>query len=238
MVKIKIQFLWYQRRLTFTSNLMMLKSIKVTIHTMDIIFFYLIVLIFSVVIHEVSHGSVANMLGDQTAKNAGRLTLNPLPHLDFMGSFLVPVFLLILTQGRGPIFGWAKPVPVNPYNLRNPRWDTAKVAIAGAGSNFAIAIIFGLALRFLPLPFQLAVLFSAIILLNLLLGIFNLVPLPPLDGSKVLFAFIPDRFLSFKASYEQYGPMLLLFFIFFGFQLILPLVAFAYFLLVGQPPII
>lgn len=207
---------------------------------MDIIIFYLAVLIFSVVIHEVSHGSAALMLGDSTAKNANRLTLNPLPHLDFMGSFLMPIFLLILTQGQGPIFGWAKPVPVNPYNLRNPRWDMAKVAMAGAGANFALAIAFGLALRLAPIPAQLAVLFSGIVTLNLLLGIFNLAPIPPLDGSKVLFAFIPDRFFNFKLFLEQYGPMFLIFFIFFfGFiRIIFPIVSLAYYIIVGQPPLI
>lgn len=207
---------------------------------MDIIIFYLAVLIFSVVIHEVSHGSAALMLGDSTAKNANRLTLNPLPHLDFMGSFLMPIFLLILTQGQGPIFGWAKPVPVNPYNLRNPRWDMAKVAMAGAGANFALAIAFGLALRLAPIPAQLAVLFSGIVTLNLLLGIFNLAPIPPLDGSKVLFAFIPDRFFNFKLFLERYGPMFLIFFIFFfGFiRIIFPIVSLAYYIIVGQPPLI
>ncbi|OHA63934.1 MAG: hypothetical protein A2667_01185 [Candidatus Wildermuthbacteria bacterium RIFCSPHIGHO2_01_FULL_47_27] len=207
---------------------------------MDIIIFYLAVLIFSVVIHEVSHGSAALMLGDSTAKNANRLTLNPLPHLDFMGSFLMPIFLLILTQGQGPIFGWAKPVPVNPYNLRNPRWDMAKVAMAGAGANFALALAFGLALRLAPIPAQLAVLFSGIVTLNLLLGIFNLAPIPPLDGSKVLFAFIPDRFFNFKLFLERYGPMFLIFFIFFfGFiRIIFPIVSLAYYIIVGQPPLI
>ena len=180
------------------------------------------------------------MLGDSTAKNANRLTLNPLPHLDFMGSFLMPIFLLILTQGQGPIFGWAKPVPVNPYNLRNPRWDMAKVAMAGAGANFALALAFGLALRLAPIPAQLAVLFSGIVTLNLLLGIFNLAPIPPLDGSKVLFAFIPDRFFNFKLFLERYGPMFLIFFIFFfGFiRIIFPIVSLAYYIIVGQPPLI
>lgn len=206
---------------------------------MDGIFFLLIVLIFSVVIHEVSHGSVANMLGDPTAKYAGRLTLNPIPHLDPIGSFLVPAFLLLITQGQGPVFGWAKPVPVNPYNLRDPRWDGAKVAFAGAGANFALAIAFGLALRFLPVPAGIAQLFQIIVLLNLLLAIFNLVPIPPLDGSKVIFAFVPDRFWQFKLFLEQYGMFILLFFIFFGgIRIIFPLVSLSYSLIVGPPPLL
>lgn len=202
---------------------------------MDDILFSLLVLLFSAVIHEVSHGSVALLLGDPTAKESGRLTLNPLPHLDPVGSVLVPFFLLFLTQGRGPIFGWAKPVPVNPYNLRNPRWDMAKVAFAGAGANFALAFVFGMALRFLMLPQNLVALFSIVVLLNLLLGIFNLVPIPPLDGSKALFAIIPNRFWQFRALLEQYGMFLLLFFLFFGgIQLIWPLIFWAYSLIAGS----
>lgn len=201
-----------------------------------IFLFYLVILIFSVVIHEVSHGYVALMYGDPTAKYAGRLTLNPLPHLDPIGSFLVPVFLLFITGGQGPVFGWARPVPVNPYNLRNPRWDEAKVAAAGVVANFTLAIIFGLALRFLAVPEGMALLFSDIVLLNLLLGIFNLVPIPPLDGSKLLFAFIPDSFWQFKVFLEQYGPLILLFFIFFGLRLIFPLIFFVYYFIVGALP--
>lgn len=197
--------------------------------------FLLIVLLFSVVIHEVSHGYVALMNGDPTAKYSGRLTLNPISHLDPVGSFLVPTFLLILTKGQGPIFGWAKPVPINPYNLRNPRWDMAKVAVAGAGANFTIAVIFGLILRFLSIPAALFDLFSSIVLLNLLLGTFNLVPIPPLDGSKLLFAFIPDRFSQFKVLLEQYGMFMVIFFIFFGLWLIFPIAHFLYSVLIGQP---
>ncbi len=199
-----------------------------------LVLFYLLVLFFSVVIHEVSHGSVANMLGDPTAKYAGRLTLNPFKHLDPIGSFLLPVSLLILTQGRGPIFGWAKPVPVNIYNLRNQRWDWVKVAVAGIAANFALALIFGLPLRFLHPPTQLADLFSIIVLLNLLLAIFNLVPIPPLDGSRIFMAALPDRFWQFKVFLEQNGIWILLFFLFFGFQLLYPVLDFVYKLIVGS----
>ena len=115
--------------------------------------FLIAILIFSVVIHEVSHGVVANALGDPTAKNAGRLTLNPIPHLDPIGSILLPGFLILMSQlgGGGIIFGWAKPVPVNPSNLRDKKYGSALVSLAGPSSNLAIALIFGLALRFLPL---------------------------------------------------------------------------------------
>lgn len=205
---------------------------------MDGFLFPLLVLLFSAVVHEVAHGSVALTFGDPTAKESGRLTLNPLSHLDPVGSFLVPLFLLFLTQGQGPIFGWAKPVPVNPYNLRNPRWDMAKVAAAGAASNFAIAIVFGLALRFLSLPAALVPLFSIIVILNLLLAIFNLVPIPPLDGSKVFLAMLPERFWQFKVLLEQYGIALLLLFLFFGIQFIFPLIVHLYLLIVGRLPAI
>ena len=106
------------------------------------------ILLMSVVIHEVSHGAMANYLGDPTAKYAGRLTLNPIKHLDPFGSILIPLFLLIVQSPF--LFGWAKPVPYNPYNLRNKKWGSAMVAAAGPGSNLIIALIFGLALRFIP----------------------------------------------------------------------------------------
>ena len=119
---------------------------------MDFIFL-IIILIFSVIIHEIAHGSVAYYLGDPTAKYAGRLTLNPLKHLDPVGSVIVPVFLAIMAQvtGSGIIFGWAKPVPVNPYNFRDQKYGSLKVALAGPSSNLLVALIFGLTLRFVPL---------------------------------------------------------------------------------------
>src|SRR5574343_1122969 len=106
--------------------------------------FSLIVLLFSVIIHELAHGYVAYSLGDPTAKYEGRLTLNPLKHLDPFGSVILPLLLLLATGGQGPIFGWAKPVPVNPYNFKDQKWGTLKVAIVGPATNFAIAIFFGL----------------------------------------------------------------------------------------------
>ena len=194
------------------------------------------ILLMSVVIHEVSHGAMANYLGDPTAKYAGRLSLNPIKHLDFLGSFIVPVFLLIL---RSPVlFGWAKPVPYNPYNLRNKKWGPALVAGAGPGSNLIIALIFGLSLRFLPLgesiyAQNLIQIFIYIVILNLLLAVFNLVPIPPLDGSRILFATLPYKYQHIAASMERYGLILLLFFIFFLFRFILPIVFFLFKLIVG-----
>src|SRR3990167_7918192 len=108
--------------------------------------FGIIILIFSIIIHEVMHGVVANSLGDPTARLAGRLTLNPIPHIDLFGSIIIPG-LLVLTNA-GILFGWAKPVPYNPYNLRGGKWGEGAVAFAGVGANFLLAIIFGLLIRF------------------------------------------------------------------------------------------
>lgn len=198
--------------------------------------FLIIILLFSVIIHEVAHGSVANMLGDPTAKLAGRLTLNPIKHLDLFGSFFVPLFLIIL---RSPVlFGWAKPVPVNPYNFKNPRWDEAKVAVAGPAVNILIALVFGMVIRFFSLPGPLLTIFSIIVILNLILAIFNLVPIPPLDGSHILFTFLPEKFSGFKLFLHQFGIFILLFFIFFALRWLFAGVTVLYYLITNQPLVI
>jgi len=205
--------------------------------TFIVLIFQLAVLLMSVVIHEFAHGWMAFYLGDSTAKYYGRLTLNPLKHLDFFGSFLVPLMIFVFSGGRA-IFGWAKPVPFNPYNLRDQRFGVAKVAMAGPGANLLIALVFGLSLRFMPTEvFALAGLiqiFSLIVILNILLAIFNLIPIPPLDGSKILFTFLPHSWQKSRVLLEQYGMILLLLVIFFAFQWILPLVFWIYQLIVGQ----
>ena len=183
---------------------------------MSITIFTLIVLLFSIVIHEVAHGSVALHLGDPTAKYAGRLTLNPLKHLDPIGSVLLPLVLLLVTFGQGPIFGWAKPVPINPFNFKDKRWGSLKVAIAGPLVNFAVAVIFGLIIRFVSLSDTLLLLFSIISIYNFLWGIFNLVPVPPLDGSHILFSFLPDGFGKLRFFLHQYGFYILILLIFMG----------------------
>lgn len=204
---------------------------------MDFTFiFSLVILIFSIVIHEVSHGTAANMLGDPTAKNAGRLTLNPLKHLDPVGSLIVPLFLVLL---RSPfLIGWARPVPINPYNFRNPKWDGAKVAIAGPISNLSVALIFGFIIRFAPLPLSLLTIFSIIVILNLLLAVFNLVPIPPLDGSHILFTLLPDSAWKLKAALSRYGLFILLFFFFFGLRWVFDVVILLYQLITGGLPLI
>ena len=137
----------------------------------------LLVLIFSVIVHEVMHGVAADWLGDKTARYAGRLTLNPIPHIDPIGSILFP---LVLVLTNSPIlFGWAKPVPYNLYNLRPGRFSEAIVAIAGPASNFAIALMFALAIRINVLP-SANDLFFLIVIMNMMLCLFNLLPIPPL----------------------------------------------------------
>jgi Zn-dependent protease len=151
--------------------------------------FLVVVIIFSAVIHEVMHGVAADKLGDPTARLAGRLTLNPIPHLDPVGSILLP--LVLAFTGSPFFFAWAKPVPYNPYNLKPGRFSEAIVAAAGPLSNLAIALVLGLVIRsFTFAPEIVAVLFL-IVLVNVMLFIFNLIPVPPLDGSKILSALLP-----------------------------------------------
>ncbi len=192
--------------------------------------FQIAILIMSVVVHEVSHGYAASMLGDQTAKYQGRLTLNPLKHLDFVGSILVPAFSYFL---GGFIFGWAKPVLYNPYNLRPGRWSEAIVAAAGPVSNILLAIIFGMLLRLgitNPAFIQIT---SVIVFINIVLAIFNLMPIPPLDGSKLLFALFPDKLFQIRGFFERYGFVLVLLFIFFLWQFIFPVIIFLFRLITG-----
>jgi len=196
--------------------------------------FAIAVLIMSVVIHEVSHGYSAYMLGDSTAKYAGRLTLNPLKHLDLFGSVIVPL-LLVLTKA-GFIFGWAKPVPYNPYNLKNQKWGPAVVGAAGPASNFFMALVFGLVLRFgmgTFLPASSVDIIVLIVFINLLLGIFNLIPIPPLDGSKLLFALLPYKWQHIQHSLERYGFFMLLFFIFFLWRFLIPVILVLFKLITG-----
>ena len=202
--------------------------------------FLILILILSVVIHEVSHGAMANHLGDPTAKYAGRLTLNPIRHLDPIGSVILPIFLVIMARltGGGIIFGWAKPVPINPYNFRDQKYGSAKVALAGPASNFAIALVFGTALRFLPhlsLISGISLIFSYIVYINILLAVFNLLPIPPLDGSHILFTFLPVGAENLKIFLQQYGLFILLFIIFFLFRWIIPIINWIFTLISGTP---
>ncbi|MFM2374206.1 MAG: hypothetical protein RLZZ234_201, partial [Candidatus Parcubacteria bacterium] len=173
----------------------------------------------SIVIHEVAHGYMANWLGDPTARLADRLTLNPIKHIDPLGSIIIPTFLFLTNAGL--LFGWAKPVPYNPYNLRNQRWGEALVAIAGPGTNILLAVIFALVVRFgAGAGVSVAFLDIAhyIVYINVLLACFNMIPIPPLDGSKVLAAVLPYRlemrYRELVGLTEQYGVIATFGFIF------------------------
>jgi len=189
--------------------------------------FFLLVIIISAIIHEYSHGWVADRLGDPTARYAGRLTLNPIAHVDIWGTIVLPVILFF---GTGFLFAYAKPVPFNPYNLKNQKWGPAAVAVAGPLSNLILAFVFGMLIRFLPITSQFTAnmvgLFSIIVFANVLLAVFNLVPIPPLDGSKVLYAVLPDSMWKLKQTLEQYGIFILLIFIFAFSKYLSPIIAF------------
>lgn len=169
--------------------------------------FQLPVLLISLTVHEFSHGLAANLLGDDTAKRAGRLTLNPISHID-------PIGLLMLFVVH---IGWAKPVPINPYNFKNQKRDTAITAAAGPVSNFIMAIVLSLFIKMLPAAYQMTssqviianILFYAI-LINLALGLFNLIPIPPLDGSKIIGGFMTDEVYYKYTAKERQGAMILM----------------------------
>ncbi len=188
---------------------------------MDIIItiFSLIILLFSVIIHELAHGYVANSLGDPTAKYEGRLTLNPIKHLDPFGSIILP--LLLFLAGSPILVGWAKPVPINPYNFKDQKWGSLKVAIAGPISNIILAVFFGLIIRFASAGFIMSypgffIILTYIVIINLTLAIFNLLPIPPLDGSWILFRFLPGKLDSLKFFLHRYGIFILIIFLVFN----------------------
>jgi Zn-dependent protease len=196
--------------------------------------FQIAILIMSIVVHEVAHGTTANLLGDSTAKYEGRLTLNPIKHLDFVGSILVP---FIAYSFGGFIFGWAKPIPYNPYNLKPGRWPEALVAGAGPLVNIIIALMFGLILRAGVVggwaSREFVEITSLVVFINLLLAVFNLVPIPPLDGSKLLYAIFPEKLYKIRHTFEKYGFVLVILFIFLAWQLVSPVVLYLFTLITG-----
>ena len=191
---------------------------------------FIIILIFSVVMHELAHGYAADSLGDPTPRLAGRLTLNPLAHLDWFGSVILPAFLVI--SGSPFLVGWAKPVPFNPHYLRNKKWGGALVALAGPTSNIVLAIIFALILKFAPLSLFMVGFVNSIIITNIALAVFNLVPIPPLDGHHILYAVLGNRASQVKAFLQRYAMVILIIFIIYGWKFISPLVMWLYHILV------
>ncbi len=194
----------------------------------------IVILVFSVIVHEVMHGYVALMFGDHTAERAGRLTLNPIPHIDPIGTILVPGLLIVtslITGGAGFLIGWAKPVPVNPLNFHDLRRGEIMVSLAGVGANFVLALLFAVLYHISGAFFPnrlLILVFEFAVQINLVLAVFNLLPVPPLDGSKVLIALLPYQAAkAFEQISFQYGLFILLILLYFNiigfiFDLVIP----------------
>lgn len=163
-------------------------------------------------VHEFSHGWVAYKLGDNTAKNSGRLTLNPLAHIDLVGTVLLPIFLFITTRGHF-VFGYAKPVPINYWGLRNPRRDMGLIGLSGPLANFIFAILLSLIWKNLADISMFKFVIEYLITINVILGVFNLIPLPPMDGSRILSAILPPQLAQQYNRIEQYGFIILILFI-------------------------
>jgi Zn-dependent protease len=167
----------------------------------------IVALVFSIIIHEVAHGYVAYRLGDPTARDANRLTLNPLAHIDLMGSILLPLFLII---AKSPVLlGWAKPVPFDPSYFRDVKKGVMLVGLAGPASNLILAAIAGLIFQILPWGGIARLFLINVCLINVILAIFNLIPIPPLDGSRVVIGFLPPQMVSGYLSLERYGFLII-----------------------------
>lgn len=162
-------------------------------------------LLIAITIHEFSHALAADKLGDPTPRSQGRITLNPLAHLDLFGTLM-----MFFTR-----FGWGKPVEFDAFNLKNPKRDTALIALAGPMSNFMLAILLSIAIRFIPLPDILSLFFVQVIILNVSLAVFNFIPIHPLDGGKILMGILPkDIALEWNSTLNKYGMIILLVLIF------------------------
>lgn len=190
------------------------------------------ILIMSVVFHELSHGYVAELLGDPTPRLQGRLTVNPIKHLDLFGSIIIP----ILTSIGGFTFGWAKPIEWNPYNVKSRRVGEFLISAAGPSANILIAIIFGLVIRFGlgSLPSAFLFISSYIVMINITLAIFNLIPIPPLDGSKIFFSLLPPKYSHIRAGFEQHAIFLIFIVIIFLWRFVEPIIPFVFTLITGH----
>lgn len=198
-------------------------------------------ILIAITFHEVSHGLVANKLGDPTAKMLGRLTLNPIAHIDLFGTILLPFILIVATHGQF-VFGYAKPVPINPMNFRNPKRDMAISAAAGPITNLLLALLSFLVLRGILVPVAtlvpstfvetvlrpLALIFTSSIVINVVLAVFNMIPIPPLDGGRVLTGFLPHRQAASFSKIEPYGFVIVIILIYTGIadSFIMPFIRF------------
>lgn len=195
---------------------------------MENILISLPIFFFCLVIHEYAHGMMAEKCGDSTARYLGRLTLNPIAHIDIFGTIILP--LILIMSGSRFVFGWAKPVPINPHNFRNPRWDTVKVGLAGPGANIVTALVCAGILRAVLAggldPGIFGGILVMLVVINLVFAFFNLVPIPPLDGSHVIAGFLPARMAyGFESTMQRYGMILIFALMWLGFfeRVIFPL---------------
>jgi len=186
-------------------------------------------LIFAIVFHEVAHGWVANRLGDPTARDLGRLTLNPIPHIDLIGTIIMPLMLFLLTDGR-MLFGYAKPVPINPHNFKDPKKGMALSSLAGPGVNIVMAVICSFLLRVVMAGLEgrvpetvwswfatpVTLMLGYGIIINVVLAVLNMIPIPPLDGSRVVYWLLPDRQAAVYYRLEPYGTFILMALIMLG----------------------